>query len=245
MKKRKIKWIRLIGVCFLVIVACIGMIQGICLRVDDAPVLKPIVKDRQIACIGDSITYGNGVWQTREQDAWSFLLDEKLPKEYTVHNLGISGATLQKEGNNPYVLSEQWQYAISHPMSLYIVMLGTNDTKAINWNEERYAQQLDTMVKTLLNLSWKPNVVMMLPSRIFVNPDTGVTVNGMQNEILVEKVHPIIKKVAKKYNLQTIDLYAITKNHPEYFADGVHPNLLANRLYAEEIYDHIMKYEYR
>ena len=240
MKKRKIKTSRLvvlIGFIILTVSMCVYLIKMSFLFVGDVSLIQPEVKEEKIACIGDSITYGNGVWQTRESHAWSFLLENMLPKSYTIHNLGISGATLQAEGNNPYTASEQWQYAISHPHSIYIVMLGTNDTKPINWNEERYAKQLDDMIEILLHLEWKSKVIMMLPSRIFINPSTGETVNGMSNDVLVEKVHPIIRKVAKKHGLKMVDLYAITKDHPEYFEDGVHPGQIGNQKMAECIYE--------
>ena len=51
-----------------------------------------------VACIGDSITFGSGVFKTRQKDAWPSLLEHRFGKNATVLNYGIRGATLQKEG---------------------------------------------------------------------------------------------------------------------------------------------------
>ena len=47
----------------------------------------------QVACIGDSITYGLGVEKTRDKDSYPAYLEEYLGKRYVVSNFGKSGAT--------------------------------------------------------------------------------------------------------------------------------------------------------
>ena len=64
---------------------------------------KPALGRRRIACIGDSITFGAGVLFGRERLAWPFLLDRLLGGQFQVMNFGISGATVQQEGDSPYI----------------------------------------------------------------------------------------------------------------------------------------------
>ena len=42
--------------------------------------------------------------------------------------------------------------------------------------------------------------------------------------------------IAKEYSLQVIDLYTLTEGHPEWFADGVHPNQEGNARIAEYLF---------
>ena len=60
------------------------------------------MKKRRIACIGDSITFGAGVMKTRKKDAWTCVWNRMLGHDFQVLNYGVSGATLQKEGDFPY-----------------------------------------------------------------------------------------------------------------------------------------------
>ena len=46
-----------------------------------------------IVAMGDSITFGAGVVQTRKSDSWEAKLEKLLGGSYQVLNYGISGAT--------------------------------------------------------------------------------------------------------------------------------------------------------
>lgn len=89
---------------------------------------KPALGRRRIACIGDSITFGAGVLFGRERLAWPFLLDRLLGGQFQVMNFGISGATVQQEGDSPY-REDFFLAAQAAEAETYILMLGTNDSK--------------------------------------------------------------------------------------------------------------------
>ena len=72
----------------------------------------------------------------------------------------------------------------------------------------------------------------MLPPALYIK-QPGKT--GPNNKILEEDVIPIIKKIGNQKNVEIIDLYKITKNHPEWFKDMIHPNKEANVNIAKEI----------
>ena len=93
------------------------------------PKAPKVEKDKiRIACIGDSITYGAGVvGKNYKHSTWEYFLQQKLGDDYQVLNYGISGRTLQNEGDYPY--RKEKFYRITHKIQaeIYIIMLVTND----------------------------------------------------------------------------------------------------------------------
>ena len=85
-------------------------------------------KEVKIACVGDSLTYGMGV-EDREENCYPMVLQNMLGTDsYTIGNFGVNGATLQKEGNQPY------------------------------WEEKRYEQSAFFLNRILLFLCWEPMI---------------------------------------------------------------------------------------
>lgn len=198
-----------------------------------------------ILALGDSITFGSGVAKTRATDTWEVKLEALFSGSYQVLNYGVSGATLQDEGNTPY-----WhlpsQGALSFPEAalalnpeIVLLMLGTNDSKPYNWNNDRYAAQLDMRVKEILQSKPSTRLILMCPP--FACPADGSDIVGydIQAETIRDEIVPTIKMCAEENQIGCIDLYTLTDNHPEYFADGVHPNSFGNRVIASYIHDYL------
>ena len=186
-----------------------------------------------VACIGDSLTRGAGVRGKREL-TWEYFLNEKLGEDYHVMNCGISGCTLQKEGDCPYVGSALYPYTLDLKADVYLVMLGSNDTKPQNWNEENYETQLKEFLKGYMSLSNHPRVIVMIPSECF--PDETGKIAFNINKNIIDNVLPgIIRKTAEDLDIEVIDLLRPTLDHEEWYVDGVHPNAEGNRHIAETI----------
>lgn len=200
-----------------------------------------------IVALGDSITFGAGVPKTRSTDSWEAKLEKLFAGSYQVLNYGVSGATLQDEGDCPY-----WN--IHHPGTpsfpeaamalnpeIMLLMLGTNDSKPYNWNRERYEAQLDQRVKEFLESGKVQRLILMCPP--FACPADGSDIVSFDilNETIRDEIVPIVKKCAEENGVEYIDLYAATENHPEYFMDGVHPNSFGNRVIAAEIHRYLTK----
>ena len=67
---------------------------------------------------------------------------------------------------------------------------------------------------------------------------SGWLVSPSKCKSLVTKTKPdpeIFLTAAGKLGIRVIDLYAFTKDHPEWFVDGVHPNIRGNRAIAKYI----------
>ena len=190
---------------------------------------------RRIACIGDSITFGAGVAATRKTDAWTYILQNRLGDSFQVLNYGVSGATLQREGDFPYRRIGFLKRLKKAQPELIVLMLGTNDSKPYNWNAERFGREYEALVRELIAMPWPHRLVLMTPPEAFPEEKTGVIGYDIQNEPIRDVIRPLVFSLGQSYELQVIDLYALTEEHPEYFCDGVHPNELGNRILAEQL----------
>ncbi|MBQ1493157.1 MAG: hypothetical protein IIZ39_14480 [Blautia sp.] len=187
-----------------------------------------------VACIGDSITWGAGVLvpDMDRANTYPVLLGGELGDEYQVLNYGMSGKTLLKEGDDPYV--EQDFYALSHDAAadIYVIVLGTNDSKPYNWNAENFKSQLTDFVKSYQDLENAPKIFLMTPPAAFVVDGAEEVVYDIQADTIETEAAPIVREVAQELGTSLIDMYEETKDHPEWFPDGVHPGAEGNAAFA-------------
>lgn len=192
--------------------------------------LVPEVKDKgiKVACVGDSITFGQGVIFSRSTNSYPAQLQKMLGDDYQVLNYGAMSKTLADTGKSPYTQFKFYKYSRESNPDIVLIMLGTNDSWQKNWNADVYEKQLEGFVNVYKNLPSKPKVYLMTPCDAFAvaNP------NIIKNEIV-----PIIYRVGKKVDTQVIDIFAATKDRRDYFTnDGVHPNTEGNKVIAEMVY---------
>jgi len=193
--------------------------------------------EKKVICIGDSITYGQGVLTTRDTDTYPVILAELLGEEYQTYNFGLSNRTLLSTGNMPYINENFATESLNVDADIVIIMLGTNDTKPMNWNAEQYTRDYITFIQNYQNMDSSPEVYIMFPPRVFLkDKDSG----NCNNTTLTEGVIPAIGQIAEYTGAKIIDLYSITQDHPEWFPDDLHPNADGNKAIAQEIYDTII-----
>ena len=192
-----------------------------------------------IACLGDSITFGTGVVDTRETEAYPAVLQQLAGESARVLNYGLSRRTMQDSGDYPYRAEEYYRQALADEADIYLLMLGTNDTKPHNWNAEGYAADLADTVRTLRALPGQPLVILMQPPRCFPGKNGEEHPYSIDNELIRTEVYRIIGQTAEETGADLIDLYTFTEDHPEWFPDGVHPNAEGNRAIAERIFSRL------
>ena len=193
---------------------------------------KADMKKRRIACIGDSITFGAGVMKTRKKDAWTCVWNRMLGHDFQVLNYGVSGATLQKEGDFPYHQVGFLKRLYKSQPELILLMLGTNDAKPYNWNEKRFIREYEVLLRDLMETGWMHRLVLMTPPKAFPDEKTGITGYDIDPGPIEGSIRQSVHSLGERYGLQVIDLFALTEDHPEYFDDGVHPNTEGNRVIA-------------
>jgi len=187
---------------------------------------------RRIVCIGDSITFGAGVQKTRRQDAWTYVWNRALGDSFQVLNYGVSGATLQKVGDFPYHKVGFLKRVEKAGPEMIVLMLGTNDAKPYNWNEKRFIREYESRIQDLMRRSRSCRLVLMAPPRAFPDQVTGITGYDIDPGPVEGSIRRAVHSLGNRYGLQVIDLFALTKDHPEYFDDGVHPNKEGNKVIA-------------
>ena len=138
---------------------------------------------KHILCFGDSNTHGycadpcdcaDGGARFNEDERWTCLLGKALGDEYLIIEEGLGGRTTVFE--DPYTeglsgLSYIYPCMKSHdPISLLIIMLGTNDTKErFNANPTCISMALERLIKKAKTVNaWanKPNILIVAPPHI-------------------------------------------------------------------------------
>ncbi len=195
---------------------------------------KPVPGKKRIICIGDSITYGAGVSDSREKDAWTYVLGRLLGDHYQVLNYGVNGTTAQSGADFPYGRFGFLKDAEKSGADIVLLMLGTNDSKSYNWNPVRYRQAMLKLISRIQSMLPDADIIVMLPPKAFPGKN-GIVNYDIQDTVIKDEILPILRTICRKRKLPAIDLYNVTEGHPEYFDDGVHPNGLGNRMIAQHL----------
>ncbi len=173
----------------------------------------------KIACVGDSITYGSGI-KGRDSLAYPQQMQRMLGKKYKIENFGVSGATMLKNGNKPYWKQNEYQQALTFKPKIVVLMLGTNDSKPINWDtyKDEFEKDYNEMISNFQQLKSKPKIYIGLPPPVIKNRW------GIQKEIVEGVLLEILEKIALENNLEVIDFYSMLKNMDTMIPDNIHPN---------------------
>lgn len=176
---------------------------------------KPI----KIACVGDSITYGSGI-KNRDSLAYPEQLQNMLGEKYNIQNFGVSGATMLKKGNKPYWNQPEYQQTLAFNPKIIVLILGTNDSKPINWDayKNELAKDYNEMISNFQHLKSKPKIYIGLPPPVIKNRW------GIQKEIVEGELMKILKQIAAKNKLELIDFYGVLYGMDELIPDNIHPN---------------------
>jgi lysophospholipase L1-like esterase len=136
-----------------------------------------------------------------------------------------------KKSDLPYWSTKAWVDAKAFNPTIVVLKLGTNDSKLRNWvNKSDFSADMQSMIDTLRALPSKPTIYLCSPARAFSQRF------GIRDSIITTDIIPMVQQVAKKNGLKVIDLYAITKDHPEIYADEIHPNETGAGMLAKEIF---------
>lgn len=191
----------------------------------------------KVVCVGDSITYGSGAGRYRDTKSYPVLLQKKLGNGYRVRNYGLRGRTILDYGNFPYKEEPEYKKTLKEKGDVYIIMLGTNDSKVRNWNTEDYKEQLRAFVTSYQKVNKRAKIYLMQPPRCFPDEKTGIVNYKVKNDLIATEIHKSVAEVGLECGAIVIDLYEFTEDHGDWFADGVHPNVKGYEKIAGYIYE--------
>jgi acyl-CoA thioesterase-1 len=190
-----------------------------------------------VACVGDSITYGAGI-ADRLNDSYPAQLQRILQQHdpaWKVNNYGASGATLLSKGDAPYSLQSAYRSVQRSNPDLVIIMLGTNDSKRINWPfKEDFVSDYCALIDAFQNLSSRPQVWICKPVPLFRESFPSYPT------LIPDELLPMIDEVSKRKGVPVIDLYTALLNHGDLFPDGIHPNAEGAGVIAQTIAPYLL-----
>ena len=185
----------------------------------------------RVACIGDSITDGDGI-DLRDVNGYPAQLQKLLGDRYYVKNFGVSARTMMHSGDHPYMDEEAWRDALAFAPDVVVIKLGTNDSKGYNWAHKKdFAVDLGKMLDALRALPSRPRIFLCKPIPAFKDSWT------ISEAVIDGEIGPILENAVKKEHLSgLIDLHAVFEGHPEWvLPDGIHPNRFGARKIAETV----------
>ncbi len=193
----------------------------------------------KVACIGNSITNGGGVYASYPDHLGPMLAEKYGEGAYQVDNFGVGGTTLSKLGNNPYWEHEELQEALTSEPDFVLIKFGTNDSKTSCWpqSKDTYADDLKEMVLSFQSLPSKPVVLVGIP--VWVCKESY----NISRATLEQEIMPVIRQTAVELGVDTIDFYSVLKDHSEYYhTDGIHPTHPGAELLAAKVMEKLEEY---
>ncbi|WP_330941551.1 GDSL-type esterase/lipase family protein [Bacteroides sp. MSB163] len=192
------------------------------------PLMAQTASPQKVACVGNSITAGVGL-HDRNHDSYPMVLARMLGKEYEVRNFGVSGRTMVQKGQS-YMKEKAFEKALDYRPDILIVKLGTNDTNPPYWKYKNdYMNDMNILIHAFKKRNPEVKVYLCYPVAIYSERFRE------REEILVNELIPMIDKVAKQNDAETIDLHTPTQDIPDAFFDNIHPNEKGARIIAREI----------
>lgn len=183
----------------------------------------------KIAAVGDSLTYGYGL-ENRKQDAYPSILLELLGSHYQVANFGMSGRSLLSTSDYPYLKEKNAQLSLESDADIVIIMIGSNDSRAAYWDKEQFIREYRDFVKAYMNLSSQPDIFIVAP------PYVPTSRFGLNNAVVRDEIQYIVEDIAQELDVHFINLYPITEGQLEFYSDGLHLTPLGNRVIAQAIF---------
>ncbi|WP_227020975.1 GDSL-type esterase/lipase family protein [Arenibacter algicola] len=192
----------------------------------------------KIACVGNSITYGSGV-ANREKNAYPEQLQSMLGNTYQVRNFGVSGSTLLKNGDKPYLETEAYSNALKFKPDVVFIKLGTNDSKLSNRvHLDNFEGDYIDLVNSFKKENGNARIILLLPVPAFTTDTTRIW-----NEVIKNKITPMTRRVAYKTNSEVLDLYQLFIDQPGLLPDKIHPSSLGATVIAKRIYEAVIQKE--
>lgn len=208
---------------------------------------KPAQAAINVACVGDSITYGVNLASGQTYPAQPAGM---LGSGYNVQNFGNPGLALMKLNPQPayhpaYVDSTQYQAAISSNPNIVVIMLGTNDASFApysgqTWDQSydnTYKSQYQSLISTFKNLASHPKVYVMICTKVFGANQYGIDANTVNNSI-----QGLDNQIASAAGVSTINAWRSVSGMNPDFGDNVHPDANGAKAIADIVYNALSPY---
>jgi sialate O-acetylesterase len=190
----------------------------------------------KIACVGNSVTYGYGLVNPA-QESYPAQLQKMLGAQYNVLNFGHSGATLLKNGHNPYYRTPEFKGLINAKPDVAIIHLGLNDTDPRDWPDYRQYFEADYawLIDTIRKVNPRVKVFICRLTPIF----SGHPRFKSGTRDWYWQIQNLIPLIAKANHVDLIDFNKPLYNRPDLFADNLHPDREGASILAKAAYSRL------
>ncbi|UAY51237.1 carbohydrate-binding protein [Ferruginibacter albus] len=171
----------------------------------------------RVSVIGASVAAGYGIPGPASYPSQMSVI---LGSNWNIGNFGVSGATMLKEADDPYINSSNYTGAQNFSPNIVTIELGSNDAKDYNWvHKDSFVTDYTRFINVFKALPSHPVIYICLPIPAFTH---NFSIN---DSIITNGVIPLVKTIAADNNVKLIDLNTPLQGHPDWYqSDGIHPN---------------------
>jgi lysophospholipase L1-like esterase len=200
-----------------------------------------VAKARLVACVGDSVTYGFGL-TNRASDSYPAQLATILrsfDNGWETQNFGVSGATLLRNTNRPYVLQNAYQSALASEPDVVVIELGGNDTAraTILQIEQNFISDYLALIDSFAQLPSQPRIFVCKQPPVFGG-------NYGSNTTLRDVIFPLIEQLPAHRAVEVIDIHTPMEEFGHLFPDYLHPNAEGAGMLAEIVASVILGFRF-
>lgn len=182
----------------------------------------------RVACVGDSITYGDKL-SNRAAQSYPAVLERLSQGHFSVRNYGVNGATALKRTERDWTRTAACREALASAPDLVVIMLGINDL-AFPEQHAQYPADLRDLVVRFQSLASAPRVFLCT-----LTPIAPADRQAYANQLIRETMIPAIRAVAAETGAGLIDVAAAYPNQIELLPDGLHPSPAGAELIAHTV----------
>ena len=183
----------------------------------------------RIACVGDSITYGDQL-ADRETQSYPAVLAQLGGGRFVIGNFGVNGATALSGTGRAWTDTPACREALAFAPDAVIVMLGINDLlNHADWLD-RYPAALRDVVARFQALPAAPRLFLCTLTPI-APPDAAAEANRTIRDVL----NPAIRAVAAETGASVVDVSSAYPNRLDWLPDGLHPSPAGAELLARTV----------
>ena len=199
-----------------------------------------MLKDKKttvkIACIGDSVTYGSKL-RNRIKECYPECLQALLGRKYRTMNFGLSGATINPNGDIPYISSIEYKKSLDFKPDLVIMQFGGNDSKKHNYKgTELFKNEYLKLMNSYKLINKDVLFIIILPVPIYHE------LWGVQTKILNGEITITLEDIILDNNIPFVDPKPSFSNRMElYDVDEIHPNKDGAQILAELVLKEAIK----
>ena len=167
----------------------------------------------KIACVGDSLTHGYGLFN-RNRDSYPSQTSALLPPGWEVRNYGFNGACAT-DGHDDFYLNNDLEELVRWNADIIILMLGSNDSKDSIWESRlNYIKGLEKILNRIKGI--KTHIILMTP------PPCHLNFFGIQNDRIHNEIIPALRQYSLQEGYPLLETGPLFLNEEGIYLDNIH-----------------------